>query len=145
MTVLAAHFGLLCLALQAQAVDDYSQDLFGDPLPPGAIARLDTARLRHGGQVNAIAFSPDSRHVLSGAWDRSLVLWEAKTGRRVRTFLGHRGPTPRQGAVWAVDFSPDGKLVISGSFDRTMILWDAATGKKIRTFVGPGGTIQSQY
>jgi hypothetical protein len=34
-------------------------DRFGDPLPDGALARLGSARLRHGSVVKAIAVSPD--------------------------------------------------------------------------------------
>ena len=128
MTLILAQLAWLCLIMPTQ---EPPTDLFGDPLPDGAVVRLGTERMRHGGQVNAIAFSPDGKHVLSGAWDRSIVLWDVKTARRVRTFEGHKGPTPIQGAVWSVAFSPDGKRIISGSTDLTMILWDVATASTV--------------
>jgi RNA polymerase sigma factor (sigma-70 family) len=55
-------------------------------------------------------------------------LWDAATGRLLRSFVGHAGE------VTALAFSPDGKLVASGSADRTVRIWDTATGKELRRF-----------
>jgi len=76
----------------------------------------------HEGVVEAVAFSPDGKTVLTGSFDRTARLWDVATGLPVGRPLVH------QGFVEAVAFSPDGKTVLTGSFDRTARLWDAITG-----------------
>jgi hypothetical protein len=79
--------------------------------------------------VNAVAFSPDGRRVVSGSDDGTLRLWDAATGAA----LGAPLEGPRHW-VKAVAFSPDGRHIVSGSADRTLRLWDAATGAELARF-----------
>src|SRR5262249_49287671 len=51
-------------------------DLHGDPLPQQALARLGTVRFRHGREITAIAFAPDSKTVATAAGgEHKLRLW----------------------------------------------------------------------
>jgi chemotaxis protein histidine kinase CheA len=82
-------------------------------------------------RVNALAFSPDGKLLVSGSGDPSrsgeLKLWSAENGRLVREI-----PKAHKDAVLALDFSVDGKLLASGSADRAVRLWDVQTGKLFR-------------
>ncbi len=89
-------------------------------------------QIPHTSWVSSVAFSPDGKYVASGSWNESLnvKLWDASTGKLLRTFSGH----PK--SVEAVAISPDGRQVLSGSSDKTLKLWDTSTGRLIRTFEG---------
>ncbi len=105
-------------------------DRLGDPLPPGAIARIGTVRLRHSAGILALAFSPDGKILATGSHDRSLRLWEVRTGREIRRLPQIKGP------VWTVAFSPDGRLLTASGWQNTIHLWEAATGKEVRRVPG---------
>src|SRR5438105_15188762 len=64
-------------------------DVYGDPLPAGAIARIGTMRLRHAGAVTCLAFSPDSAQLFSASHDKTICMWDARTGKLRRRFTGH--------------------------------------------------------
>ena len=81
----------------------------------------------HGGVVNALAYFPDGRSILSGTYGRPLRLWDATSGRLVRSF------DDRLNAVTSLTFSSDGLRVLV-CFDATYGLWDVATGHLVRTF-----------
>ncbi|HTU21914.1 MAG TPA: sigma factor-like helix-turn-helix DNA-binding protein, partial [Gemmataceae bacterium] len=109
-------------------------DRFGDPLPPGALTRLGTIRLRHGGHAKSVAFTPDGKSLVSGGFDGWAFLWDVATGKRLRAFRG--------GSINSVAIDPKGKTVALADFsDGKVILYELATGKELATCPGHrGGT-----
>ncbi|HOK23849.1 MAG TPA: WD40 repeat domain-containing protein, partial [Candidatus Hydrothermia bacterium] len=43
----------------------------------------------HKDAVNSVCFSPDGKYIASGSDDNTIKLWEASTGKLVRTFVRH--------------------------------------------------------
>lgn len=91
----------------------------------------------HTDQVNSVGFSRGGKYVVSGLDDKSVIIWNAKSGEVLRDpFEGHadavncvsfspdgkhvetvKGPLEGHttGAVRSAIFSPDGKRLVSGS------------------------------
>jgi WD40 repeat protein len=105
-------------------------DRYGDPLPPGAVARLGTVRFRHEDFVHSIALSPDGQLAITTA-RRKIYLWETAAGKLRRYFEGPDAHVDR--AI----ISPEGKYVASsGGLESALSLWDVAAGTEVRSFKG---------
>jgi RNA polymerase sigma factor (sigma-70 family) len=111
-------------------------DQFGDPLPPDALARLGTIRLRHGATVRGLAFAPDGQTLASAGIDGNVHIWEASTGKELRRIVNERFPGLGLGAVNCLDFAPDGKTLAGTRINQPACIWDVATGNKVREFGG---------
>jgi RNA polymerase sigma factor (sigma-70 family) len=61
-------------------------DFVGDPLPDQVVARIGHQRFRHEGTVSAVAVSPDSKTIASTTTEGVVRLWEAETGKLLRSW-----------------------------------------------------------
>lgn len=87
------------------------------------------------GVIYTVDISPDGKYGVTASFDKSVRLWDMKTGEEVRKFYGHEG-TFRKGMVNSAKFSPDGRFIISAGSDTTLRLWEVETGQLVRTFRG---------
>jgi RNA polymerase sigma factor (sigma-70 family) len=113
----------------AAAVRDEIQepkDRYGDPLPPGAVARLGTIRFRSAaGGPEPLLFTQDGQGVLTAGRLNPTRLWKISDGKLLRQF----GETSREYGN-AIKLSPDGKVLATrGEPGGRLRLWDLATGK----------------
>jgi hypothetical protein len=77
---------LVALASAQEPAPKVPVDAFGDPLPPGAVARLGTVRFRTADFPKQLAVSPDGKRVVStqSMQHVRLTVWEVDTGRQIR-------------------------------------------------------------
>jgi hypothetical protein len=95
-------------------------DEFGDPLPRGALLRIGGTRLRHLGEIYALAFSPDGQFLASGGNDGVVRLWSLTDGTQLLADNSNK-------FVSALEFTADSTVFASGGDGTDPIrLWDVS-------------------
>jgi WD40 repeat protein len=99
-------------------------DLYGDALPPGALVRMGSIRLRHPTNFADVAFSADGK-MLTTANPEGIRFWDAATGKP----LDRKIPGPPGGLPWRL--SPDGRILVT-RYESDVRLLDVNDGKELR-------------
>jgi WD40 repeat protein len=82
-----------------------------------------------------VAFSPDGRLLLGVKVGETAALYDAETGREIRTWEADR-------RKWgAIAVSPDGRTIASGGEDGLIRLWDVAEGHKLARWQAHEGDV----
>lgn len=86
---------------------------------------------------SSVAFSGDALWLLTGSWRGGAVLWDTRTGEKLRTFHGLTSE------VNSARLSKAGHWAVTGSSDGAAVVWDVGGGRKLHTLVGHTGSIES--
>ena len=77
--------------------------------------------------VNAVSWSPDCKHIASGANDNTVRIWDTQSSTCIHILTDH---TDR---INSVSWSSNGKQIASSSNDETIKIWDTTTGTCMHT------------
>jgi WD40 repeat protein len=91
----------------------------------------------HSGLIDAVAFSPDGRLVVSGSWAHTIKVWDLETKELVQNLSEHSG------WIKSIAITPDGKNLISGSADKSIKIWNLKTGKVEKSLFEHKSAIQA--
>jgi WD40 repeat protein len=86
------------------------------------------------GVIRSFRYSPDGNRILTGDTWGGIQIWEAATGRQLRSTQHHRTIVQR------FDFSGDRRFYASLSADGTAQVWDAATDQPVGALMEQNGT-----
>jgi WD40 repeat protein len=110
----------------------------GAPTEDGEIKIFETATAKlvteikngHSDTVFGVAFSPDGKLLATCAADKFVKVFEAASGKFLKSFEGHTHH------VMGVGWTPDGKKIASCGADNFVKVWDFEKGEKIRDMPG---------
>lgn len=91
----------------------------------------------HSDTIFGVAFSPDDTVIATCGADRFGKVFEAASGKLVRSFEGHTHH------VLDISWSADGRIVATSGADKVVKVWDYRTGDQKRTVTGFGKEVTS--
>jgi WD40 repeat protein len=84
----------------------------------------------HTNVVSSLAFSPNSRYLVSASQDNNAIIWDINKQQQLHTLKGHTNH------IYASAFTPDSKRVVTGSDDHSLRLWRVSNGELIAKLQG---------
>jgi serine/threonine protein kinase len=96
------------------------------PVPSSYVSTYDG----HTAPVWTVAWSPDQTRIASAGQDRTVQVWEIKTGHCQLTYGEHTD------LVWHVAWSADGSLIASAGDDNRVQIWQAQSGRHVFSYQG---------
>lgn len=72
----------------------------------------------HEHNISKVKFAPSGDHIITSSWDKTMKVWEVRTGFCLKTFQGH------EGWIYDFDINEEGSRIISCSDKQEIIYWD---------------------
>ena len=91
----------------------------------------------HDDVIFGLAFSPDSKRLISGSYDTSAIIWDVEEGKLLHRLTGHRGE------IYAVGFTADSERAVTGSDDGTLRLWNVLDGALLQELAGHADKVRA--
>jgi WD40 repeat protein len=91
----------------------------------------------HTDVVLDLAFSPDSKYLISGSGDDSAIIWDVAKRSLKHRLEGHAG------SIYAVTFTNDSARAVTSSFDRILRIWSVKDGSELAMRIGHEHKIRS--
>ncbi len=100
-------------------------------------AKMATVRALEGHTQTAfaLAWDPSGRYLATGDESARIIIWDTKTGAKVREFSRDRG---HKRGIQALAYSADGKTIASVGRDDVIHIWSTAGAHPVHTLLGKG-------
>ena len=102
---------------------------------PGKPSYTHTREL-YSGEQTPLCISFDQRHFMSGHIDKTVKVWDCRTGRQIDELRGHGS------WIKCLDFDDD--HIVTGSYDSELREWDRANHKCVGIFKGHGTNLNGR-
>ncbi|MEM9859714.1 MAG: caspase family protein, partial [Bacteroidota bacterium] len=134
---------LFCLVAFILSNTIYQNCLSQDTAP-----RIVINSVGHSGKVFNVLYTPDGTRIISVSEDKSIRIWDAKSGELLNKYESEIGTGPK-GMLYTSAITPDGNiLAVSGypvndDADNYIIFIDLNTGKQVSTAIGHDNVINT--
>ena len=103
----------------------------------GSGKRVMTLKNRVGNALS-LTMTSNGRYLVVGNINGTIDLWDAKTGKKLKTMAGrHRD------RIVSIAVSKDDKYLASGAWDKTVKIWDIENGRVIKSIKAHNGSVNS--
>lgn len=108
-------------------------------IPTGIYSRFHQYKklMGHLSSVYCVCFDQTGQFIFTGADDHLIKIWDARSGRLLKTLRGHHGE------ITDMSVNYENRLLASGSMDRITRIWDLKTSKLLHCLNGHTAMVTS--
>ncbi len=88
----------------------------------------------HTNGICGVAFTPDGKYVVSGGYDKTVIVWDVNSGAKVKSWK-------TDALINALSVSPDGKYVAIGDSKYKLSLWDINSAECEKILASATGSV----